>query len=321
MNPVPLLSIVVPVHNEASNVHHLYDEVTRVVRGIGDLDWEFVFVDDGSGDGSLEAIHDLHRADPRVRAIRFPRNFGSHIAIAAGIDHCHGDGAVIMAADLQDPPSVLPAFVASWRAGHDIVWGARAGRDDGVLRSVLMRAFYRLVRRFAIPGYPAGGTGSFCLISRPVIETFRQCKERNRLTFGLIAWSGFRQAEVPYRRPSREAGESSWKAGRLVKSAIDTFVGFSFVPIRVISFLGVLVSVLSFLMGFYVLLNRVLFGTKVEGWTSVMLAVLVIGGVQLVMIGVLGEYLWRVLEEARGRPLYVLERSVGFDERTLHHVS
>jgi dolichol-phosphate mannosyltransferase len=318
---VPLLSIVVPVHNEEPNIRRLHDAVTGVLRGIAGLDWEFVFVDDGSGDRSLEVIQDLHRTDPRVRAMRFPRNFGSHIAIAAGIDHCHGDAAVIMAADLQDPPAVLPAFVDSWHAGHDIVWGARAGRDDGVVRSVLMRAFYRLVRRFAIPTYPAGGTGSFCLITRPVIDTFRQCKERNRLTFGLIAWSGFRQAEIPYHRPSRETGRSSWGAGRLVKSAIDTFVGFSFVPIRVISYFGLLVSALSFLLGFYVLLNWAIFGTKVEGWTSVMLAVLVIGGVQLVMIGVLGEYLWRVLEEARGRPLYVLERSVGFDEPILHHIS
>lgn len=321
MNPRPLLSVVVPVHNEEANLPRLHDEVTRVLQALGGLDWEFVFVDDGSRDRSLEIILDLHRTDPRVRAIRFPRNFGSHIAIAAGIDHCHGDAAVIMAADLQDPPSVLPAFIDSWRSGHDIVWGARAGRDDGAFRALLMRAFYRLVRRFAIPSYPAGGTGSFCLIGRQVIETFRQCKERNRLTFGLIAWSGFRQAEIPYHRPSREAGVSSWKTGRLVKSAVDTFVGFSFVPIRVISYFGLLVSALSFLMGLYVLLNRVMFGTKVEGWTSVMLAVLVIGGVQLVMIGVLGEYLWRVLEEARARPLYVLERTVGFDESpTLHHV-
>lgn len=311
---MPLISIVVPVHNEEANLQRLYDAVTGILRGERDVDWEFVFVDDGSRDRSLEVIRALHAADPRVRALRFPRNFGSHVAIAAGIDHCSGDAAVIMAADLQDPPEVLPLFLATWRDGHDIVWGARAGRDDGAVRSTLMRAFYRLVRRFAIPSYPAGGTGSFCLISRPVIDTFRQCKERNRLTFGLIAWSGFRQAEVPYHRPQRDVGRSSWTAARLVKSAVDTFVGFSFAPIRAISYFGLVVSALSFLVGFYVLVNRVVYGTKVEGWTSVMLAVLVIGGVQLVMIGVLGEYLWRVLEEARGRPLYILERSVGFEK-------
>jgi dolichol-phosphate mannosyltransferase len=312
LSPV-LLSIVVPVHNEEANLERLYDEVTAVLRGIDSLSWEFVFVDDGSRDRSFEVIRRLRARDPGVKAVRFPRNFGSHVAIAAGIDHCSGDATVIMAADLQDPPELLPAFVASWREGYEIVWGARAGRDDGFLRSRLMRVFYRMVRRFAIPTYPAGGTGSFCLIGRPVVETFRECKERNRLTFGLIAWSGFRQTEVPYHRPVRAAGHSSWTTGRLVKSAVDTFAAFSFAPIRAISYFGLVVSLLSFLVGFYLLINKFAYGTKVEGWTSVMLAVLLLGGVQLTMIGVLGEYLWRVAEEARARPLYVLEQRLGFD--------
>jgi len=315
MTGAPLVSIVVPVHNEQENLERLYDEVNRVLAGIGGLEWEFLFVDDGSRDRSFEIVRELHARDQRVLALRFPRNFGSHVAIAAGLDHCRGDAAIIMAADLQDPPELLPTLIAEWTAGSDIVWAARAGRDDGAVRRVLTRGFYRLVRRFAIPTYPAGGTGSFCLISAPVVETFRECKERNRLTFGLIAWSGFKQTEVPYRRPQRDAGRSSWTAGRLVKSAVDTFVGFSFTPIRAISYFGVGVSLVSFLLGLYLLINKLAFGTKVEGWTSVMLAVLVLGGVQLVMIGVLGEYLWRVLEEARARPLYVLERRLGFDRR------
>jgi len=315
MTGAPLVSIVVPVHNEQENLERLYDEVNRVLAGIGGLEWEFLFVDDGSRDRSFEIVRELHARDQRVLALRFPRNFGSHVAIAAGLDHCRGDAAIIMAADLQDPPELLPTLIAEWTAGSDIVWAARAGRDDGAVRRVLTRAFYRLVRRFAIRTYPAGGTGSFCLISAPVVETFRECKERNRLTFGLIAWSGFKQTEVPYRRPQRDAGRSSWTAGRLVKSAVDTFVGFSFTPIRAISYFGVGVSLVSFLLGLYLLINKLAFGTKVEGWTSVMLAVLVLGGVQLVMIGVLGEYLWRVLEEARARPLYVLERRLGFDRR------
>jgi len=308
-----LLSIVVPVHNEEANLQRLYDEVTATLRGIDGLTWEFIFVDDGSRDRSFEVIRHLRDSDPGVRGLRFPRNFGSHVAIAAGIDHCLGDATVIMAADLQDPPELLSAFVAQWCEGYDIVWGARAGRDDGFMRSRLMKMFYRLVRRFAIPTYPAGGTGSFCLIGRPVVETFRECKERNRLTFGLIAWSGFRQIEVPYHRPARAAGHSSWTTGRLVKSAVDTFAAFSFAPIRAISYFGLAVSLMSFLLGFYLLINKFAYGTKVEGWTSVMLAVLVLGGVQLTMIGVLGEYLWRVAEEARARPLYVLERQLGFE--------
>jgi dolichol-phosphate mannosyltransferase len=305
-----LITIVVPVLNERDNLRAFYDAVNDVLRSLGDYDWEFVFVDDGSRDGSFDILRGLGASDPRVRAIRFPRNFGSHVAIAAGLDHSRGDAAVIMAADLQDPPPLIREFVGRWLEGYDVVWGARTGRDDGRLRSWGMSMFYRLVRRFAIPTYPKGGTGSFCLIARPVMDAFRQMNERNRLTFGLIAWAGFRETQVPYHRPRRLVGSSSWTAGKMLKAAVDTFVSFSSLPIRAISYFGLFVSALSFLFGFYVLVNKLVYGTHVEGWTSVMLAVLLLGGVQLVMIGVLGEYLWRVLDEARGRPLYIVERTL-----------
>ena len=200
-----------------------------------------------------------------MQALRFPRNFGSHVAIAAGIDYCRGDAAVIMAADLQDPPALIRDFIDRWRSGYDVVWGARTGRDEGALRSCGMAMFYRLVRRYAIPTYPEGGTGSFCLISRPVIDAFRQCQERNRLTFGLIAWSGFRETSVPYHRPRRLVGSSSWTVRKMVKAAIDTFISFSSLPIRTISFLGLAVSALSFVFGVYVFINQIFFGTACHG--------------------------------------------------------
>ena len=307
----PLITVVVPVFNERDNLHRFHQEVSEVMAGLGAYDWEFIFVDDGSRDDSFRVLEELRGGDPRVFAIRFPRNFGSHVAIAAGIDHCHGDAAVIMAADLQDPPTLIREFVARWAEGYAVVWGARSGRDDGAIRGWAMNRFYALVRRFAIPTYPKGGTGSFCLIARPAIDAFRQCAERNRLTFGLIAWAGFRETQVEYHRPQRLVGTSSWTTGKMVKAAIDTFVSFSFLPIRLISAIGLAVSALSFLFGFYVLINKLFFGTRVDGWTSVMLAVVVLGGVQLTMVGVLGEYLWRILDEARGRPLYVVERNLG----------
>ncbi len=307
----PLIAIVVPVHNEKDNLERFHAEVTAVMRALGDYDWEFVFVDDGSRDGSFDVLRRLREKDDRVTALRFPRNFGSHVAIAAGIDYSKGDAAVIMAADLQDPPALITEFVAKWRDGFDVVWGARSGRDDGKLRAWAMNRFYSLVRRIAIPNYPKGGTGSFCLITQPVMDAFRQMNERNRLTFGLIAWAGFRETQVPYYRPRRLVGASSWTVAKMLKAAVDTFVSFSFLPIRAISYFGLLVSLLSFLFGFYVLINKLFFGTRVEGWTSVMLAVLLLGGVQLVMIGVLGEYLWRALDEARARPLYIIERTLG----------
>jgi polyisoprenyl-phosphate glycosyltransferase len=306
-----LIAIVVPVFNERDNLRHFHDAVAAVAASMPDYDWEFMFVDDGSRDGSFDVLRELRAADPRVRALRFPRNFGSHVAIAAGIDYCRGDVAIVMAADLQDPPSLIAEFVDRWRSGYDVVWGARTGRDESALRAYGMSLFYRMVRRFAIPTYPEGGTGSFCLISRPVIDAFRQCQERNRLTFGLVAWSGFRETSVPYHRPRRLIGSSSWTLRRMVKAAIDTFISFSSLPIRTISALGLLVSALSFVFGVYVFVNQIFFGTRVMGWTSVMLAVLMLGGVQLLMIGVLGEYLQRILDEARARPLYIIERTLG----------
>jgi len=314
--PKPLVAIVVPVHNEKDNLARFHQEVSAVMTSLAEYDWEFVFVDDGSRDGSFSVLSTLHERDPRVNALRFPRNFGSHVAIAAGIDRARGDAAVIMAADLQDPPALIREFVARWRDGYDVVWGARSGRDDGAFRAWAMGRFYTAVRRFAIPTYPKGGTGSFCLITKPVMDAFRQMNERNRLTFGLIAWAGFRETQVPYHRPSRLVGASSWTTSKMVKAAIDTFISFSLFPIRTITYIGLVVSGLSFLFGFYVLLNKLLYGTRVMGWSSVMLAVLLLGGVQLVMIGVLGEYLWRILEESRGRPLYIVERTLGRETST-----
>lgn len=311
----PRIAIVVPVYNERDNLPMFYEAVTEVMRSLGNYAWEFVFVDDGSRDGSFEVLAGLRAKDERVQALRFPRNFGSHVAIAAGIDYCRADAAVVMAADLQDPPALIRDFVDRWQQGYDVVWGSRSGRDDGALRARAMGMFYRMVRRFAIPTYPKGGTGSFCLITQPVIEAFRQCNERNRLTFGLIAWSGFRETDVPYHRPRRLVGSSSWTLRKMLRAALDTFVSFSSLPIRTISFLGILVSALSFVFGVYVFINQIFFGTRVQGWTSVMLAVLVLGGVQLLMIGVLGEYLQRILEEARARPLYIVERTLGMRDR------
>jgi polyisoprenyl-phosphate glycosyltransferase len=311
----PLIAIVVPVFNERENLRPFHEAVTAVMRTLAvEFDWEFVFVDDGSRDGSFEVLRGIRPEDHRVQALRFPRNFGSHVAIAAGIDYCRGDAAIVMAADLQDPPELIREFIDRWHSGYDVVWGARTGRDDGAVRARAMAMFYRLVRRFAIPTYPKGGTGSFCLISRPVIDAFRQCNERNRLTFGLIAWSGFHETSVPYHRPRRLVGSSSWTVRRMLKAALDTFISFSSLPIRTISFLGLAVSGLSFVFGVYVFINQVFFGTRVQGWTSVMLAVLMLGGVQLLMIGVLGEYLQRILEEARGRPLYIVERTLGLEQ-------
>jgi glycosyltransferase involved in cell wall biosynthesis len=306
-----LLSLVVPAFNEEANLERFHAAVSEVVESIPGCRVELVFVDDGSRDGTFDVLTALAARDPRVRAIRFPRNFGSHVAIAAGLDNCQGDCATIIAADLQDTPATIRELVARWREGYDVVWAARRAREDSASRRLTMGLFYGLVRRHAIPGYPKGGTGSFCLIDRKVVRTFVACKERNRLTFGLIAWSGFRHAEVPYERVRRTAGQSGWSKSRMLKSALDTFISFSTLPIRTISLAGLAISAVSFVFALYVLFSWALWGTQVGGWTSVMFGVLFLGGVQLMMIGLLGEYLARVLDEVHGRPLYVVERQIG----------
>jgi len=314
----PLVSFVVPVFNEELSLPQLYVRVSEVMSALDEYAWECVLVDDGSRDRSSQIMQELCKRDPRVRGVRLTRNFGSHAAIAAGIDRVSGECAVIMAADLQDPPEIVPEFLKRWRAGHEVVWGTRADRPDGLAWRAMMRAFYWLVRRYALANYPRGGTGSFCLVDRKVVQALRLFPERNRLTFGIVAWLGLRQCEVSYLRTPRAAGKSGWTFGNRVKSALDTFVGFSFLPIRSISYLGLLVSLVSFCLGVSVLLRRLTIGTAVMGWTSVMAVMLFLGGLQLIMLGVLGEYVWRILDEARGRPLFVVEHEIGSASNPVH---
>jgi glycosyltransferase involved in cell wall biosynthesis len=306
----PYGSAVVAALNEEDSLEAFY---ARMVPVLDELfsDWEMIVVDDGSTDRTAAILRELHERDPRVRAVRLSRNFGSHAAIAAGLDHARGDLAVILAADLQDPPEVIPEFVARWREGYEIVWGAREARDDPPLRRWFARGFYGLVRRTALPGIPRTGTGSFCLIDRSVIQSFRRFEERNRMTFGIISWSGFSQTQVPYTRAARHAGRSKWSFGNLVKAAVDTFVSFSYVPIRLISYFGIAVSALSFVFGAYVLIDYAANGTGLRGWPSLMAAILFLGGVQLITLGVVGEYVWRIAEESKRRPLYLVRERIG----------
>jgi dolichol-phosphate mannosyltransferase len=303
----------VPSLDEEESLDTFYERVVPILDS-SFSDWELIFVDDGSTDRTYQMLGELRERDPRVRALRLSRNFGSHVAIAAGLDHAEKDVAVILAADLQDPPETIPDFVAAWRSGSDIVWGAREARDDPVGRRVFARIFYGLVRRYALPGIPKSGTGSFCLIDGGVVRAFREFEEHNRMTFGIISWSGFAQTEVPYRRAPRHAGRSKWSLAALVKAAIDTFVAFSYAPLRFISYFGIIVSLFSFLFGIYVVLDYAVNGTALKGWPSLMAGILFFGGVQLLTLGVVAEYVWRISEESKRRPLYLVRERLGLPE-------
>ena len=306
-------TVLVPVFNEDEVLDAFYARLVSVLDSTFD-EWEILFVDDGSSDRSVSVIRSLRDQDTRVRAIRLAKNVGSHLALAAGLDYATGDVVVILAADLQDPPEVIPEFVGRWREGYEIVWGTRESRDDPAVRSFLARSFYALVRRTALPNIPPQGTGSFCLLDQVVVTAARRARERNRFTLGLVSWLGFSQTVVPYQRAGREAGTSKWSLRARVKLAVDIFVSFSYLPIRVISYFGIIISAFAFAFAIYVVIDWAVAGTALRGWPSIMVALLFLGGVQLVTLGIIGEYVWRIAEEARGRPLYVVRELIGVDE-------
>jgi dolichol-phosphate mannosyltransferase len=307
-----LLSIVTPAYNEAENLPRLYERLAGLDWAVLGLDWEWVVVDDHSRDASPTFLRDLIARDPRVRWIRFSRNFGSHAACTAGLEHVRGDAAIVMAADLQDPPETIPALVEKWRAGADVVWAVRGAREGETLRTVASaRLFYALLRRVTSLDLPPGGV-DFFLVARAVIDALKSAPERNTSLIGQIQWLGFNQASLVYTKQARAAGRSKWTLSKKVKLSIDWLVGFSYFPIRFMSALGVLFALAGFLYALLLTLRRVIWVVPVEGWTSLICVVLITSGVQLVMLGVLGEYLWRTFDASRQRPRYVIEHRAGF---------
>jgi dolichol-phosphate mannosyltransferase len=312
-----LVTIVVPAMNEEENVLPFYDAVREVTDSIADVEWEMVFVDDGSTDRTLELLLALREKDERIRVVQFSRNFGSYAALRAGFEYASGDAVITISADLQDSPELFHSFVEHWREGYHIVWGVRSGRDDPWAKKMLAGLFYRLIRRLALPNLPAEGMDCG-LFDRKVIEAFCRIPDRNTITFMTIYWMGFRQTSVPYHRRQRRFGESKWPFRKRMQAAIDVITAFSFLPIRVSAYLGLIVSVTSFIAAFVVLFNRLVLNLGDLGWPSLMIVILFLGGVQLVMLGMFGEYLWRISLEVRGRPQYIVMQEIGFEHRAGH---
>lgn len=302
------LSIIVPFLNEEENLPRLYERLCRVARELAGHELELVLVDDGSTDGSVAAIRRFRPAGPAVRLVRLSRNFGSHAALAAGVAHATGDALLFLSADLQDPPELLPAMLRRWQEGYEIVWAARESRQDPWAARCLARIYYALLRRFALPQMPPGGV-DLCLVDRRVVESLGNLQERNSNIFCLLMWAGFSQCFLPYRREARQAGRSKWSMGKKVKLFIDSFVAFSFLPMRLISALGALVSVLGLLYAGLIVVRQLLYRVAVPGWSSLMVAVLLLSGLQLLMLGILSEYLWRALDASRNRPTYIVREA------------
>jgi len=305
----PLVSVIVPVLDEAAAIPAFYQAITAVLHAAG-LRHELVFIDDGSIDATGDVLARLAAADPCVRVLNLSRNFGKEAALTAGLDHAAGDVLVPMDVDLQDPPWLIPVFVARWREGWDVVYGARRSRTaDTRLKRLSAAAFYRLFNLVADTRIPADA-GDFRLIDRRVADVLRLLPERGRFMKGLFAWAGFRTIGVPYDRPARVAGGSRFRPWRLWNFAIDGLASFSTAPLRVWTYVGAAVALGAFGYAGAIIVRTVVVGVDVPGYASLISVVLFLGGLQLISLGVLGEYVGRLFVEAKGRPLYVLDRGV-----------
>ncbi len=306
-----LLSFVTPAYNEAQNLPVLYERITAIDWAALGFEIEIIIVDDHSTDATPALLTSIRERDPRVKWLRFSRNFGSHVALAAGIEHARGDVISLLAADLQDPPEIVPSLLERWKAGGLIVWAAR-DKVEGVSFSnrIFSRLYYQMMRWFALPQMPKEGA-DFLIFDRCVANALNQTRERNTSILALIQWLGFQQEFVPYTKQSRATGRSKWTLSKKIKLVIDSMVGFSYAPIRLMSGLGVSIAMLGLLYAALLLVLRFVYLKPVEGWTSLICVVLVTSGIQLLMLGVLGEYLWRNFDETRGRPRYIVESRVG----------
>jgi polyisoprenyl-phosphate glycosyltransferase len=316
---VPILSIIVPVKDEEDAIAPFIARVGAVLDGLDDpaaKAWEILFVDDGSSDATLAAIVAANQADPRIRAISFSRNFGKEPALTAGLDFAHGAAVIPIDVDLQDPPEVIGDMIKAWRAGHEVVYGVRRNREsDSLPKRLTADLYYRAHNRLSHDKIPEHA-GDFRLLDRKVVDVIKAMPERNRFMKGLFAWSGFKQTAVEYDRVERSVGTTKFRYWKLWTLALDGITSASTAPLRIWSYIGVVVALLSFLYALYIIIITIITGVDAPGYASLMTAVLFFGGLQLISLGVLGEYVGRILVETKQRPIYIIRQKIGLEEMT-----
>ena len=310
----PLLSVIVPVKNEENGIALFVERVAPILNSIcGRSDWEILFVDDGSTDETIAAIGAQHFRDPRVRALSLSRNFGKEAALSAGLDHACGDAVIPMDVDMQDPPEVLAEMVEKWREGFEMVIGVRRCRaSDPLSKRLTARLYYRTHNMVAADKIPANA-GDFRLLDRKVVDAIRALPERSRFMKGLFAWAGFKQATVEYDRAERNVGETKFGFWKLWTLALDGITSSSTAPLRVWSYVGAAIALLAMGYSCFIITRTLLFGIDMPGYASIIVSVLFLGGVQLISLGILGEYVGRILTETKQRPLYVVRDTIGLD--------
>jgi dolichol-phosphate mannosyltransferase len=300
--PLELLSVVAPIYNEEATVEEFYGRVCTALDG---LRFELVLVDDGSTDGSATALEQLSETDPRVRVVYLSRNFGHQTALTAGLDHARGDAVVMLDADLQDPPELIPRMLDHWQAGCDVVYAVREQRQgESRFKLTTARWFYRLFDKLAQVELQHN-SGDFRLLDRRALDALLSMRERNRFLRGMTVWVGYTQAAVPYRRDPRYAGETKYTVGKMLRFSLDAISSFSHRPLQLATLLGFVISTLAFIAIPVVIVLRVL-GSYLPGFSSITIAVLLLGGIQLIAIGIIGEYVGRIYDEVKGRPLYLV---------------
>ncbi len=300
------LSVIVPTFNESAVLHAFHERLAKVVSDIA-METEILYVNDGSRDNTLELLQNLKATDPRVGVVNLSRNFGKEIAMSAGLDHARGDAVVIIDADLQDPPELIFDLVEEWRKGHDVVFAQRTERaGESWFKKLTASSFYRLMNLTSQIEVPVD-TGDFRILSRRAVEALKQLKEQHRFMKGLFAWIGYQQKAIPYSRDPRAAGTTKWNYWKLWNFALEGFTSFSITPLKLSVYLGLATATMAFLYGLIVICKTLLYGDPVAGYPSLMVVILFLGGIQLLAIGILGEYLGRMFNESKQRPLYLVE--------------
>jgi dolichol-phosphate mannosyltransferase len=310
----PLLSIVVPVYFNALNLPGLYEKMQQVIFNSREFDYEVIFVDDGSGDASFEELLKLRRRNSKIKIVKLSRNFGSHTAILTGLHYASGDCATAISADLQDPPQIIVDMFRKWREGNKVVLAVRQDREESFLQKSLSNLYYRLMRKLALKNMPPGGFDCF-LIDRDVVAILAEMKEKNSTLMGQILWCGFQTATIGYVRQKRELGKSRWTLAKKIKLFVDSFIAFSYSPIRLITTSGFLVAGLGFVLALVTVANKLMHHIAIQGWASLVVLVLVLFGMQFIMLGVIGEYLWRNFDESRKRPAFIIETTLGLNKK------
>jgi glycosyltransferase involved in cell wall biosynthesis len=299
------LSLIVPAYNEASSIRAFHDRLAAVLEVL-DLKSEIIYINDGSTDATGSLIRELQQEDARISLIELSRNFGKEAAMTAGLDHARGDAAIVIDADLQDPPELIPQLVAKWRNGYDVVYATRTTRKgESLLKKLTSHAFYMVMQRVGNVTIPID-TGDFRLLSRRAIDAIRHLREQHRFMKGLFAWIGFRQIGIPYEREPRLSGNSKWNYWSLWNFALEGISSFTTAPLRIATYLGLGTATTAFVYGLFIIWDTLVHGNPVPGYPSLMVVILFLGGVQLISIGIIGEYLGRMFDESKRRPLYLI---------------